>query len=1023
MSDKSDDLIISISTDLATVKRSLKQLETDVGSSTKNIGKQFDGLGKTIDTSITRSTSRSEAAISRLGKISEDASAKIAKILAVGASLKGAQSLVDTFTKVQNSLKVAGLEGDNLKTVYDALFASAQKNGAPIDALATLYGRAASAANELGASQSDLIKFAEGVSLAVRASGQSASESSGALLQLSQAIGGGVIQAQEYNSLLDAGRPILQAVAAGMKEAGGSVAKLTELVKAGEVPSKAFFYAFLAGTSILDKAVASSEQTISTRFQRLQNALIDFAGRLNDTATNSKEAASATTLLGNAIDSVSTEIEKFNVNKFAEQLDYIIQKLTDAKTAGMNFADWVGSKTGLGKIGDSLPKGGVDVFGGTPLAGSLVISGTHNTPEQIALENTQKRLGLEKKIKELRDDPASTGSPIIQREIKLAQAELAALPKDSFKQPSFPHTPTPRFVGPADPVKPISIKDPEYAAVDPKKVQAAKDAYDALMKSADDRIGQMKQEIDLTGKVGIEQDTARFSLDLLQRSEDKGRSLDADQKKALQDKVDLYKQYSEVLAKVKLSSDLTDKARMRMLSPQDQEITTTLRQYGLSDDLNSPQAAQIKKSLQVDAADDAVKGFLTSFRDATVSNGGNVGKAFAEAVKTSFLDAMTKAGDAAIQRLTNSLVNALFGGSGTSGAGAAGGAAVGAVGKLFGGGAGTAPVIPVTRAPLGDISSYAGAIKSIESGGNYGALGPVTKNGDRAYGAYQVMGANIPSWSKEATGKSMTASEFLTDKGAQDAVFNNKFGSYANKYGSSGAAQAWFGGPGSVGKGGMGTDILGTSGTEYVDKFNKSLGGATKSVGSFGDGLGKLSTSFFPSAPTAPSGGGGLGWLGSIFGGAFKPNGAQASAAASGSIVGLFADGGHITGPGSGTSDSIPAWLSNGEFVVKADATKKNRKLLEAINGGKVARFATGGLVSSRLVQAPTGPSLETPAARGTNGGQPGILQVQIHGASGDDHVRTLVKQGVSEGLGSYNDNQVRGGFGSNQNRWTARRS
>jgi hypothetical protein len=57
------------------------------------------------------------------------------------------------------------------------------------------------------------------------------------------------------------------------------------------------------------------------------------------------------------------------------------------------------------------------------------------------------------------------------------------------------------------------------------------------------------------------------------------------------------------------------------------------------------------------------------------------------------------------------------------------------------------------------------------------------------------------------------------------------------------------------------------------------------------------------------------------------------------------ADGGHIIGAGTGTSDSIPARLSNGEFVVKATQTAKFLPLLHAINDGRVPGFATGGVV------------------------------------------------------------------------------
>jgi tape measure domain-containing protein len=54
------------------------------------------------------------------------------------------------------------------------------------------------------------------------------------------------------------------------------------------------------------------------------------------------------------------------------------------------------------------------------------------------------------------------------------------------------------------------------------------------------------------------------------------------------------------------------------------------------------------------------------------------------------------------------------------------------------------------------------------------------------------------------------------------------------------------------------------------------------------------------------------------------------------------ASGGIVTGSGTGTSDSIPALISNGEFVVNTEATKKNRRLLEAINTGTIAKFAKG---------------------------------------------------------------------------------
>lgn len=53
-----------------------------------------------------------------------------------------------------------------------------------------------------------------------------------------------------------------------------------------------------------------------------------------------------------------------------------------------------------------------------------------------------------------------------------------------------------------------------------------------------------------------------------------------------------------------------------------------------------------------------------------------------------------------------------------------------------------------------------------------------------------------------------------------------------------------------------------------------------------------------------------------------------------------FKDGGFVSGPGGSRTDSIPARLSDGEFVVNAQATANNRPLLEAINSGQQIRQA-----------------------------------------------------------------------------------
>lgn len=74
----------------------------------------------------------------------------------------------------------------------------------------------------------------------------------------------------------------------------------------------------------------------------------------------------------------------------------------------------------------------------------------------------------------------------------------------------------------------------------------------------------------------------------------------------------------------------------------------------------------------------------------------------------------------------------------------------------------------------------------------------------------------------------------------------------------------------------------------------------------------------------------------------------------SGGILSLlgFAEGGRVRGPGTGTSDSIVARLSDGEYVVKEKAARKHGPLLDAINNDRLPKFANGGPVGVPTIPA-----------------------------------------------------------------------
>ncbi|WP_052628915.1 hypothetical protein, partial [Rhodopseudomonas palustris] len=116
----------------------------------------------------------------------------------------------------------------------------------------------------------------------------------------------------------------------------------------------------------------------------------------------------------------------------------------------------------------------------------------------------------------------------------------------------------------------------------------------------------------------------------------------------------------------------------------------------------------------------------------------------------------------------------------------------------------------------------------------------------------------------------------------------------------------------------------------------------------------------------------------------------------------MRADGGVINGPGTGTSDSIPARLSDGEFVVNARATAQNRSLLELINSGRMKGFAAGGLASnlpstpdsSAMIGGQTvhvAPTINVSVAGGSRGAQADAAMGEQIAKAVEDSVRGIV--------------------------------
>ena len=111
-----------------------------------------------------------------------------------------------------------------------------------------------------------------------------------------------------------------------------------------------------------------------------------------------------------------------------------------------------------------------------------------------------------------------------------------------------------------------------------------------------------------------------------------------------------------------------------------------------------------------------------------------------------------------------------------------------------------------------------------------------------------------------------------------------------------------------------------------------------------------------------------------------------------------FAGGGLVSGPGSATSDSIPARLSAGEYVVRAAAVRQvGVAFLDSLNGlsagprfkGGELAFAAGGLVPE--VKVPPAQPQMNQAVRIVNAVDPGVTHDHLQSPAGEKVIVNII--------------------------------
>ncbi|WP_374274433.1 tape measure protein [Brevundimonas sp.] len=303
-------IVTEFTGDARNLQKNLKRIEADVFRLQNSAQKSGVGIGNNLARGVQSKQGDIQAAIRK----SFDPAAlkgdliRLSGAIAAAFSVQQVNAAAESFTRYTNSLKVAGLAGANLTAVQERLYALAQQNGVALETMGELYGRLASAAKEVGATQDQLLDVTASVAAAVRISGLSAGAAAGPLLQMAQAIQAGTVRAEEFNSMTEGLMPLLQAAANASTKYGGSVAKMRADVLEGKLSSDEFLASLVAARTELETRASTATLTYSQALTVLNNAFIETIGRSDETLEVSTKVAQAIVFLAENLDTLGTAL-------------------------------------------------------------------------------------------------------------------------------------------------------------------------------------------------------------------------------------------------------------------------------------------------------------------------------------------------------------------------------------------------------------------------------------------------------------------------------------------------------------------------------------------------------------------------------------------------------------------------------------------------------------------------------------------------------------------------------------------
>ncbi|OWW84871.1 phage tail protein [Acinetobacter baumannii] len=222
----------------------------------------------------------------------------MAGLLTVGSAI----SKMDTYTGLQNRLKLVTNNQAELNKATEDTFQIAQKTYSAWDSVLQVYQRFSDNAKTLNLTMDDTARLTETVSKAVAISGASAEAADAALVQFGQALASGTLRGEELNSVMEQTPALAKAIAKGM---GITVGELRSVAAEGKITSQEIVKALKNVQDEVDALFAKTDITIGQSLTLLNNEITKFVGEAGKGSGAAQALSGSIQLLANNLNLIA----------------------------------------------------------------------------------------------------------------------------------------------------------------------------------------------------------------------------------------------------------------------------------------------------------------------------------------------------------------------------------------------------------------------------------------------------------------------------------------------------------------------------------------------------------------------------------------------------------------------------------------------------------------------------------------------------------------------------------------------